>query len=341
MIDLRSDTITKPTAEMMHAMTTAPVGDDVLGDDPTVKALEERTAEVLGKEAALFMPSGTMSNQVALRCHTQPGDEIVIESEAHIYYYEAGAPAALAGVMCRLIPGQRGIFTGDALQAVLRPRDQHFPLTKLVCIENTTNRGGGSVWPIETLADVARVARQANLKMHLDGARLWNASVASGIAEQEYANYFDTISVCFSKGLGAPIGSALAGSAECIARARRFRKQYGGGMRQAGLIAAGALYGLEHHRKRLAEDHANAKNLAVGIAKLQGIDVDIDSVETNIVIGRVNAMPSEELAAKLYKEGVNLLATGPGMFRAVTNLTVRPEDITRTIEAFSKVQRMK
>jgi threonine aldolase len=274
MIDLRSDTVTMPTPEMRAAMAAAEVGDDVLGDDPTVAALERRTADVLGKEAAVYMPSGTMTNQVAIRAHTEPGDELFCEAEAHCYYYEAGAPAALSGVMCRLIEGRRGIFSAADLKKLLRPANIHHPRSRLVCLENTHNRGGGSIWPLEASAEVASAAREAGMAMHLDGARLWNASVATGIAEKTYAAHFDSLSVCFSKGLGAPVGSALAGSPEFIQRARRFRKMFGGGMRQAGIIAAGALYALEHHRARLADDHANAKALAEGLAEIRGLEVD-------------------------------------------------------------------
>src|SRR6185369_3029071 len=237
-IDLRSDTVTKPTAAMRQAMAQAEVGDDVMGDDPTVKELESETARVLGKEAALFTTSGTMANQLAIRAQTEPGDEIVVESNAHIYYYEAGGPAALSGVMCRCLEGRRGVFNGSELEAVLRPDNIHFPRTKLVCVENTHNRGGGKKWSIEDIQGVAATARKHGLQLHLDGARIWNAAVASGISERDYSAPFDTVSVCFSKGLGAPVVSALAGTKELIAKARRYRKMWGGGMRQVGIIAA-------------------------------------------------------------------------------------------------------
>jgi threonine aldolase len=334
-IDLRSDTVTRPTAAMRQAMASAEVGDDVLGDDPTVKLLERRTAEVLGKEAAVYMPSGTMTNQVAIRAHTESADEIVLQSEAHSYSYEGGGPAALSGVSCRLIPGKRGIFTGDELKAVLRPANLHFPVTKLVCVENTHNRGGGSVWPLATIADVAKVAYGAGLRMHLDGARLWNAAAATDTTEAQYARYFDSVSVCFSKGLGAPVGSALAGTSEFIARARRFRKLFGGGMRQAGIIAAGALYALDNHRKRLVEDHANAKALANGIAALPGAEIDPACVETNIVIFQTRSVPAAEVAAKLAQAGVLVLATGPRAIRAVTHLDVSAEQAQRAIGAIA------
>jgi threonine aldolase len=336
MIDLRSDTVTRPTPAMRRAMAEASVGDDVLGDDPTVQALERRTAEVLGKEASVYMPSGTMTNQVAIRSHTEPGDEIVLEASAHSYLLEAGAPAALSGVMCRLILGVRGLFTADDLRAALRPRNLHFPPTKLVCLENTHNRGGGTVWPLKQVAEVATAAREAGLALHMDGARLWNASVATGVSEREYARHFDTVSVCFSKGLGAPVGSALAGTQAFIARARRFRKMFGGGMRQAGIIAAGGLHAVEHHRARLADDHANARRLAEAISRMPGIVLDPAMVETNIVIFRVTAMPAAQLVDRLRAAGVLVLATGPDEIRAVTHLDVSAPGIEEAIAIFAR-----
>ena len=337
MIDLRSDTVTRPTPEMRRVMAEAEVGDDVLGDDPTVRRLEARVSDLLGKEAAVYMPSGTMTNQVAIRTWTEPGDEIILEADGHSYFYESGGPAALAGVMCRLIRGERGLFTADQVRAVLRPANEHFPRTKLVAVENTHNRGGGTVWPIDQVADVADAARQAGLKMHLDGARLWNAAVASGISESVYASHFDSVSVCFSKGLGAPIGSALAGGVEFISRARRFRKMFGGGTRQAGIVAAGALYALDHHRQRLAEDHAGAKRLALGLAGLDGIEIDPATVETNIVIFGVTAMPAAELVARLGAADVLVLARDAESIRAVTNLDVTADQIEQTIDRFTAI----
>jgi len=336
-IDLRSDTVTQPTEAMRQAMAAAPVGDDVLGDDPTVIELERATAEVLGKPAAVYMPSGTMTNQVALRTHTEPGDEVVMAENAHIYFYEGGAPAALSGVMLRLVPAERGIFTAEAMRAALRPANVHFPRTKLVCVESTSNRGGGSIWPLERIREVHDVAREAGLAMHLDGARIWNASIAAGVPERDYAQYFDSVSVCFSKGLGAPVGSCLAGGAEFIDRARRFRKMFGGGMRQAGIIAAGALHALRNHRDRLADDHANAKVLAEGLAAIDGIELDAATVETNIVIFRVTACGAPEMVERLTAAGVLVLATSPTNIRAVTNLMVDAEDIRRTLEVFRRV----
>lgn len=335
-IDLRSDTVTLPTPPMRLAIANAIVGDDVFGDDPTVLRLEERTAEVLGKEAALLVPSGTMSNELAVRAHTEPGDEILVEASAHIYSHESGGPAALAGVICRCLEGDRGVFTGADVDAALRPADVHFAPTKLVCVENTHNRGGGKVWPLERIAEVSTVARRHHLRLHLDGARLWNASAASGVSEREYASHFDSVSVCFSKGLGAPVGSALAGPREFITRARRFRKMFGGGMRQAGIIAAGALYALEHHRARLAEDHATARALAEGLARLPGVELDPATVETNIVRFRVVNRPADALAKHLAQAGVRLLATGPDTLRAVTHLNVTKDDVAAALDVFRR-----
>ena len=337
MIDLRSDTVTRPTAAMRRAMAEADVGDDVLGDDPTVRALEERTADLLGKEAAVFMPSGTMTNQAAIRAWTEPGDEILLEAQAHSYFYESGGPAAPSGVMCRLIEGRRGLFTGEQVREALRPANEHFPRTKLVCVENTHNRGGGTVWPLEQMADVEAAARDAGLRTHLDGARLWNAAVAAGVREADVARHFDSVSVCFSKGLGAPVGSALAGDAAFIERARRFRKMFGGGMRQAGIVAAGALYALEHHRGRLAEDHANARRLAEGLAGVAGLAVEPDDVETNIVVVGTTAIAAPDLVERLGAAGVLVLPRDAETIRAVTNLNVSAEDIEEAVAAFAAV----
>lgn len=335
-IDLRSDTVTKPTPAMRRAIAEAEVGDDVFGDDPTVHRLEARVAGILGKEAALFVPSGTMANQLAVRVHTQPGDEILVEAQAHLYYYEAGAPAALSGVMCRCLPGQRGIFSAADIEAALRPADAHFPPTRLVCVENTHNRGGGKVWPLDRLREVAACARRHGLALHLDGARLWNASVASGVPERDYAALFDTVSVCFSKGLGAPAGSALAGPRALIERARRFRKMFGGGMRQAGILAAGALFALEHHRARLAEDHAHARRLAEGLAELPGAAIDLADVETNLVYFRVTRQPAAEVVAALAAAGVWVLASGPDTVRAVAHLGVSADQIEAAMAEFRR-----
>ncbi len=336
-IDLRSDTITQPDEGMREAMARAVVGDDVLGDDSTVQALEQHTAELLGKEAAVFVPSGTMANQLTIRVHTRPGDAMLLDANAHIYFYEAGAPAALAGVHSKLLDGQRGQFTAAQVEAAIPPHDDHFAQPSLVCLENTHNRGGGSVWPLEQIKSVAETARRHNLALHLDGARLWNASAASGISEREYAAQFDTVSVCFSKGLGAPVGSALAGSAEAIARARYYRKQQGGAMRQVGILAAAARHALDHNHARLTDDHENCQRLAKGLAKLSGLTVDEAGAETNMVFIDTGERDAADLAKRLDGMNVRLLDTGPHTLRAVTNLTVNREEIDQVLAAFEQL----
>lgn len=337
LIDLRSDTITRPTTGMQQAMMQAELGDDVLGDDPTVTRLEQVTAERLGKQAAVFVPSGTMANQIAIRCHTRHGDEMLIEAHAHIWWYEAGAPAALSGVNCRTLAGERGLFTPEQLRAALRPANIHYAPTRLLALENTHNRGGGSIWPLPQLQQVCAIAREAGLALHLDGARLWNASVATGISEAGYAQPFDSVSVCYSKGLGAPAGSVLAGSQDFIQQARRFRKQFGGGMRQSGLLAAAALYALEHQRERLADDHANARRLAAGLAGARGLQVDAAHVETNMVYIGIGVRDAAAVSVQLAAQGVRMLATGPHTLRAVTSLEVDAEAIDRAVDIIKKV----
>ena len=321
-IDLRSDTVTQPTAGMRQAMVEAPLGDDVFGDDPSVNALQERVAQMFGKEAALFVPSGTMANQVAVRAHTEPGQEIICHRMSHVYNYEGGAPAALAGCSLALLEGDRGTFSAADVRQAVRPADQHFPVSSLVVIENTHNRGGGSVWSIEDIADIGKTARQLGLKTHLDGARILNACAVTGLLPADYAAHFDSVTICFSKGLGAPIGSAVAGSAAFIARARRFRKMYGGAMRQAGVLAAAADYALEHHVERLAIDHNNARRLADGLCGCAGITVT--TPETNIVY--FDVAPSRgtatEVADGARQRGVWMLAVAPQRLRALTHLDV-------------------
>jgi threonine aldolase len=331
-VDLRSDTVTRPTPAMRQAMAAAEVGDDVLGDDPTVKELERRTADLLGMESGLFVPSGTMANQLAIRCHTQPGDEVLLDAYSHIYWYEGGAPAALSGVNCRLLTGVRGIFSADQVRAALRPVNIHYAPTRLIALENTHNRGGGSIWPLPQLREVCGLAREEGISTHLDGARLWNASVATGIAEVDYAREFDSVSVCFSKGLGAPAGSVLAGSSGFIDKARRFRKQFGGGMRQSGIIAAGALYALTHHRQRLQDDHANAKRLAAGLTDMPGIHVNSVDVMTNMVYIDIDNRTAEDFAGRLREHNVLMLATGLNTLRAVTSMEVDADDIDRAVD---------
>lgn len=347
MIDLRSDTITLPTSKMRKIMAEAPVGDDVYGEDPTINALEKRVAEILGKDDAIYMSSGTMANQVAVRTHTEPGDEILIEKNSHIYFYEAGGTAALSGVICNLISGERGVFSSAEMEKVmlekephttrLRPVDFHLPRTKLVCIENTTNRGGGKVWPLQKLADVEKFARSKNLKMHLDGARIWNAATSLNVLESEIAHFFDSVSVCFSKGLGAPVGSALVGNYDFIMEARRYRKQFGGGMRQAGIIAAGALFALENNRERIQEDHNNAKLLADGLSKINGIEINPKDIESNILIFSLTDMSSHEFTQRLEDYNIHVLPWDDISVRAVTNSMVSTENIEETLKKIRKI----
>lgn len=339
LIDLRSDTVTRPTPAMRRAMAAAEVGDDVFGEDPTVNRLQDLVAELLGTEAALFVASGTMGNQVCIRCHTQPGDELLCEAGAHFLHYEAGAMAALSGVQARTIVGTRGVITVKQIEEALRGETYYFPRSRLLTIENTHNLAGGTIFPLDEIARIRQLARARGLAMHLDGARLWNASAASGVALRDYAQHFDSVSVCFSKGLGAPIGSAVAGTKNFIAQARRVRKMFGGGMRQAGMIAAAAIYGLEHHRERLPEDHANARWLAEALHGRGGITIELDSVQTNIVIMNIAQTKLSVPAAieALKKEGVLLGPFGATTLRAVTHLDVNRAEVERAAAVFAKI----
>jgi threonine aldolase len=327
LIDLRSDTVTRPTHAMRAAMAEAEVGDDVMGEDPTVKALERRTAELLGKESALFVPSGTMANQIAVGVHTSPGDELICDPTAHVYLWEGGGIARLSCVTTRTIPGKCGLLTLDRLDGAIRPDDGHYVRTRLVSLENTHNRGGGRVHPIEQVAEIARWAKSHGLAMHLDGARLMNAVVASGIPATEWGRHFDTVSICFSKGLGAPVGSAIAGTSEAMKKAHRLRKVFGGGMRQAGVIAAGALHALDNHVARLREDHENAKVLARAVEETKGLSLESGPVETNLVWIAVDPKlgTAQAVASRLKAEGVLVSALGPQVVRACTHLDVSSE----------------
>ncbi len=339
MIDLRSDTVTRPTPAMLECMIQAPVGDDVIDIDPTVVRLQEKTAELLGKEAAIFMPSGTMTNQIALRVHCSPGDEFLCEVECHIYNYEQGAFAQLSGLVARTISGRSGIFDAQQIHGMVRPDNEHMVRTKLVCLENTHNRGGGSIFPQPMVNEICDWAHAQGLQCHLDGARLFNASVATGLSLKALAAPFDSISVCFSKGLGAPVGSCLAGTKAFVARARRARKLFGGGMRQAGFIAAGALYGLEHHIDRMVDDHAHAQRIAEAVQNTPGLGIHGGRVETNIVIFQVDPEwgTAAEFAQKLQERGVLVLAFGPQSVRVVTHLDVSRQDIDRAAQAIESV----
>lgn len=335
MIDLRSDTVTRPTQAMREAMVSAPVGDDVLGDDPTVIRLEQRVASLLGKEDAVYVPSGTMANQIGLRVHTDHGDRVVMDADSHIRIHESGAPAAVAGVSIVPVDGVQGIFTPDQVIAASPRPSSEFPPglfdpTTLVTMENTHNEAGGTVWPIQAMSAVSETAKNLGLAVHLDGARLWNASAATDIPPDQYAATADTVNVCFSKGLGAPIGSALAGPKTVIDRARRFKKMYGGGFRQAGIIAAGALYALEHHRQRLTDDHLHARQFAEAINDLEELSLDLTSVQTNIVFFDVADAPG--FAAALREQRVDTLSLGRTRIRAVFHLDVSQDATDEAIQ---------
>lgn len=343
LIDLRSDTVTRPTPAMRAAMHAAEVGDDVFHEDPTVNRLEARVAELLGKEAALFVPSGTMSNQIAVKTHTQPGDELICDVNCHIYNYEAGGPAVLSGVSTRTLDGDCGILDVTQLEDKVRPDDDHQVRTRLVCLENTHNRGGGRIYPFEKIQAIHAWTQQHSLMLHLDGARLWNAVVATGIAAKKWAALFDSVSVCFSKGLGAPVGSALAGPREFVRRARRVRKLFGGGMRQAGALAAAALYALEHHVERLAEDHRNAQAIAQAIADTPAMRLVPPEVETNLIWFRVEREvdTAKDVAAALKERGVLVHAAGPQTLRACTHLDVSAAQAERAAETIRHVSRLR
>jgi len=338
-IDLRSDTVTQPTAGMRQAIANAEVGDDVIDKDPTIERLQDLCAEMLGMEAAIFMPSGTMTNQIAIRVHCQPGDEFICEAGCHIYNYEQAAFAQLSGVSPKTVDGDFGVLHVDQLRGLIRPDNEHLVRTRLVCLENTHNRGAGRIQPYENVAEICQWAKENGLRRHLDGARLFNAAVATGIDLADWAQYFDTVSVCFSKGLGAPVGSALAGPRELIKRARRARKLFGGGMRQAGIIAAGALYALENNLDRLAEDHANAQVLADAVRQSEGLNLQPENVDTNIVIFQVdsNLGTASQFVEAMGTKGVLAMATAPQLIRLVTHLDVSAEQVARAGEVIKQV----
>jgi threonine aldolase len=314
------------------------VGDDVFHEDPTILRLEERVAALLGKEAALFVPSGTMSNQIAVKAHTQPGDELICDVNCHIYNYEAGGPAVLSGVTCRTLDGDYGILDVTQLEDKIRPSDEHQVRTRLVCLENTHNRGGGRLYPFEKIQAIHAWTRRHHLQLHLDGARLWNAVVATGITAKQWGSLFDTVSVCFSKGLGAPVGSALAGPREFVARGRRIRKLFGGGMRQAGVLAAAALYALDHHVERLAEDHQHAQILARAVADTPGLRLVPPEVETNLVWFNVerDLGTAQEVAGALKQRGVLVHVAGPQRLRACTHLDVSAAQAERAADVIAR-----
>ena len=335
MIDLFSDTKTRPSAAMRQVMAQAEVGDERAGEDPSVNRLVERCAVLLGKPAALFLPSGTMCNEIALAVHCKPGDEVLCDATSHVIGFEGGGPAALAGAMLNPIAGTRGIYTADQLREKIRPDRPYAPRQRVVAVEQTSNLGGGAIWPLPTLREVAQVAHAAGLVTHMDGARLLNASVASGIAVADYAREFDSVWIDFSKGLGAPGGAVLAGTPAFIAEALRLKLRWGGAMRQSGIIAAACDYALDHHVERLAEDHANAQRLAAGVARLPQLRIDASGVQTNLVYFDVLApqWDADTLGAALHARGIRVSAMGPRTLRAVTHLDIAARDIDTALDA--------
>jgi threonine aldolase len=338
-IDLRSDTVTKPTLAMRSFMMEAEVGDDVFAEDPTVNKLQEMMAQMLGKEAALFVCSGTQSNQTSINAHTTPGDEVICDINTHIFNYESGAPALLSGVQLHTLHGDKGHLHAQQVEEAIRPGDDHYPRTRLIVLENTHNKAGGTIYPIEHMQSIAAVAQKFGLKMHLDGARLWNASIATGIPLAKYASFFDSVSLCFSKGLGAPVGSIITGDAEFIRRVHYYRKVYGGGMRQIGILAAACIFAVENHFERLHEDHDHAKLLAHAIHTLPGFEIDPESVETNILIVDISGTnkSAEEILDKLKQGGILALALSNQKIRFVTHLDINRTAIDRAIDIFHKL----
>jgi len=339
MIDLYSDTMTKPTPAMRRWMAEAEVGDEQKGEDPTVNRLQDMVAELLGKEAAVYLPSGTMCNEISFAVWARTGDEMIIHRDSHPAHFEGGGPAYLARIMLYLLDGPRGLFSAEQVQEAIRPDSPHYPRSRIVEIENTHNMGGGSVWPLAQLQEVCAVAHQCGLMTHLDGARLLNAVVATGVPAKVYAEPFDSAWIDLSKGLGCPVGAVLAGSHEFIKDARRLKHLFGGAMRQAGIIAAAGVYALEHHVARLAEDHVHAIMLAQALAELPKVRLNPADVETNIVIFDVGATGSsaEQIGAQLEKEGVRVSVMGRTKLRAVTHLDITRQNILRAIDVFRDV----
>ena len=340
-VDLRSDTVTQPTPPMREAMSKAAVGDDVWRDDPTVIQLQEMVAGMLGKDAALFVPSGTMSNNIAIKSQTNHGDEIVTHRNSHIYLWESGAYASLAGCSISLVDGEWGQMTPTGVQDSIRKTagsNYHFPDCKLVCVENTANVGGGSIYEQETLDEICKVAHDNDCRTHLDGARLFNAVIGSGVDPARMVRGFDTISICLSKGLGAPVGSVLVGDLETISKSRWWRKTFGGGMRQSGILAAAGIYALENNIERLSEDHIRASRLAEAISGMSSFTVELEAVQSNMVYVQCNEDSAKEVASRLASRGVDVSEETDSIVRAVAHLHITDEDIDRSIEAFEQSQ---
>ena len=339
-IDLRSDTVTQPTMEMRQAMSKAVVGDDVLGDDPTVQRLESMISELCGKDAGLFVPSGTMSNAVALKTHTTPGDEIITERYSHIYLYEGGGYAALCGSSIALPEGQNGLLSSELVEKSIRKQkgsQSHYPDGSLVCVENTANRGGGTCYQQDVLDAIAEVSKSKNCSTHIDGARIFNATVATKTPLSRMTRDYDSVSICLSKGLGAPVGSVLVGSNEFIEQAHRWRKMFGGGMRQSGILAAAGIYAIENNIERMEKDHARAKTIARAIDEMDHVSVDVDAVQTNMVYFSANNYTASEVSQKMAKAGIDMFDISPTHCRIVTHLHITDEDVQGVIEALASL----
>ncbi|MCI0473882.1 MAG: low-specificity L-threonine aldolase [Ignavibacteria bacterium] len=335
-IDLRSDTVTRPSKGMMEAIMNAELGDDVFGEDPTVNKLQEKCAVLSGKEKALFVTSGCLGNQLAIKSHTNPGDEVICETDSHIFNYETSAPSIISHVQLHTVKGKNGVMSIEDVKNAVRSNEYYFPVSRLLCFENTHNRAGGTILPVENLKELSGLARANDMKVHIDGARIFNACAETRIALKEYASYADSISFCFSKGLGAPAGSVLCGSASFIERAHKWRKILGGGMRQAGILAAAALYALENNVVRLKEDHKKAKYFAEAISKNTRVEIDLNLIQTNIILFRVKDMAREEFILKLSKAGVLVSAGAGDYIRAVSHLDVSSADIENAAEIFNR-----
>ncbi len=335
-VDFKSDTVTRPSPGMRQAIMQAEVGDDVFGEDPTVNRLQEMTAELFGKEAALFVPSGTMANQIAIKAHTRPGDEVICHSDAHCLHYEGGGAAFLSGVQLHPVPGPAGLITAEQVQHAIRPFDHHYPQTSLVCLENTHNRAGGALFPVEEMERIYTLCQEHHLAVHLDGARIMNAHIASGVPLKEYGRCVDSIAICLSKGLGAPVGSLVVGSAEFIDRAHRYRKVFGGGMRQVGILAAAGIYALENNVQRLEDDHRRAQRLANALNDLEPFHVDMDITQTNIVIASVNEpLDAVQVTEQLKDKNVFAIPFSKTRIRFVTHLDVDDRHVDYAIDVLN------
>lgn len=339
MIDLRSDTVTRPTADMKRAMMLAPLGDDVYGEDPSVNLLQDHMAALFGKEAGLFVPTGVMSNQLAIKAWTQPGDEVIVEKESHIFNYETAAPSMMSAVQLHPVAGTLGVFHPEDVISAVRPDAYYYPRSTLACIENTHNRMGGTIYPVEAMRDLRATCHAHGMGLHLDGARIWNAHIASGTPLRDYGETVDSISICFSKGLGAPVGSMLLGTQTLISKAHKYRKIFGGGMRQAGMLAAAALHAVEHHLSLLADDHARARSFAEALSGMQSFSIDLARVQSNMVLLDFAGGPmrATEAQRRLHAEGIEI---GMGMgdsLRAVFHLDLDTDTVERAIEVCRKV----